>query len=401
MAGSISTNLFPVYGTQNVFDPANNPGGRMNYAGWQDADGIFWLFGGTNEAFSYYYSDLWKFDPAIYQWAWVSGSNVINNTGFAGGLCDTSAGYYPMSRFENRATWLDSCGNFWLFGGYQGGDLNDLWMYQPTADIWSHVGGSLFLNQQGSYGTLGVSSPTNVPGGRMGAVSFYGNDGNLWLFGGTKSYVGYFFNDLWKFNPDPLCPEFVACNPLQPANVISASDTDVCEKFCVDFFDLSINNPTSWQWLFPGGTPASSTAQNPTNICYTAPGIFDVTLITTNATGSDTVVLIDYITVYDTPPFPTITQSGNILTSSPATSYQWQFNSIDIAAATNQAYTATQTGYYTVVITDSNGCKNLATVYVTITGMEELLASMHLSIYPNPSNGIFTVEWVSEEPLKN
>jgi hypothetical protein len=91
-----------------------------------------------------------------------------------------------------------------------------------------------------------------------------------------------------------------------------------------------------------------------------------VTLITTTATGNDTLTLPGYITVYPTPPFPTITQNGYTLTSSPAAGYQWQFNNVDIAGATNQTYTATQTGYYTVVIADSSGCINSATVYVTI-----------------------------------
>ena len=58
--------------------------------------------------------------------------------------------------------------------------------------------------------------------------------------------------------------------------------------------------------LFPGGDPSFSTDQNPSQVCYQIPGTFDVTLITTNAGGNDTLMLTDYITVYPTPPFPTI-----------------------------------------------------------------------------------------------
>ncbi len=179
---------------------------------------------------------------------------------------------------------------------------------------------------------------------------------------------------------------------LAPQTSFAGSDTTICQKFCMDFFDQSGNNPTSWKWNFPGGTPSSSTQQNPTQICYNNPGIYDVTLITTNTYGSDTLVLTGYITVYATPAFPTITVTGDILTSSYASSYQWQFNSVDIPGATNQSYTATQTGYYTVIITDENGCVSSTTVFVEVTGVENTGESSVL-IYPNPASGSFFIEW--------
>jgi PKD repeat protein len=405
----ISTNLWtwmsggngvlapPVYGTQNFFAAGNTPGGRMNYSGWQDADGFFWLFGGENEGTYMDYSDLWKYDPVINQWAWVSGSNIGNNNGNVGAACDTSSLYYPRSRWENRANWQDECGNFWLFGGYYNGDLNDLWNYQPSNHSWAFAGGSLSLNQPGVYGTQGTSSPTNVPGGRMGAVSFYGNDGNLYLFGGTGSYVTYFFNDLWKFVPDPTCPSAISCASLPPTPVINSSDTFLCQKFCIDFFDLSTNNPISWQWIFQGGVPSTSSAQNPAQICYPVPGTYDVTLIATNAFGSDTLTLSDFITVNETPPFPVITQNGYTLTSSPALSYQWQLNATDITGATSQSYTVMQSGLYSVVITDDNGCSSSTSQYVTITGMEELWSNESIAVYPNPFPGQIHVDWVNAD----
>ena len=56
----------------------------------------------------------------------------------------------------------------------------------------------------GVYGTLGVTAPTNVPGGRMSATVWTGNDGHFWLFGGdgydSFGYDGN-LNDLWEFDP--------------------------------------------------------------------------------------------------------------------------------------------------------------------------------------------------------
>jgi len=62
------------------------------------------------------------------------------------------------------------------------------------------------------------------------------------------------------------------------------------------FSNLSSGLPTSYSWSFPGGTPSTSTATNPV-ISYAALGSYDVTLIATNAFGSDTITKTNYITV--------------------------------------------------------------------------------------------------------
>lgn len=53
----------------------------------------------------------------------------------------------------------------------------------------------------------------------------------------------------------------------------------------VRFTDLSTNFPTSWTWTFEGGTPSTSTEQNPV-VTYNQPGKFRVTLVASNAAGS-------------------------------------------------------------------------------------------------------------------
>lgn len=64
----------------------------------------------------------------------------------------------------------------------------------------------------------------------------------------------------------------------------------------VKFFDLSVNQPSSWTWTFEGGTPASSTAQNP-EISYNNAGTFRVSLVATNIQGSNTITKNGYITI--------------------------------------------------------------------------------------------------------
>ena len=64
----------------------------------------------------------------------------------------------------------------------------------------------------------------------------------------------------------------------------------------VQFSDLSLHNPNTWQWTFEGGSPATTTDQNPT-ITYDESGLYDVQLISSNEFGSDTLLLENYIEV--------------------------------------------------------------------------------------------------------
>lgn len=65
----------------------------------------------------------------------------------------------------------------------------------------------------------------------------------------------------------------------------------------VNFFDNSSFGPTSWSWTFSGGTPSSSSVQNPQNIKYNTPGIYNVSLTATNANGNNTKTKNGYIVV--------------------------------------------------------------------------------------------------------
>lgn len=64
----------------------------------------------------------------------------------------------------------------------------------------------------------------------------------------------------------------------------------------VAFTDLSTNSPTTWNWTFNGGTPGTSTSQNPT-IIYNTVGQYAVTLVAGNTNGNNSVTKTAYINV--------------------------------------------------------------------------------------------------------
>ncbi|MCW3085267.1 MAG: hypothetical protein JWP12_2633 [Bacteroidetes bacterium] len=100
------------------------------------------------------------------------------------------------------------------------------------------------------------------------------------------------------------------CTP--PVANFSGTPQVMCQAGCVNFTDLSTNSPTSWNWQFPGGSPSSSTSQNP-NVCYSANGSYTVILIVSNASGADTLVQAGFITVGQP---VTVNITGNLLITS-------------------------------------------------------------------------------------
>ena len=144
-----------------------------------------------------------------------------------------------------------------------------------------------------------------------------------------------------------------------------ATPAGICAGGNVSFIDSSLNNPTSWNWSFPGGNPSSSSSPNPV-VNYSTPGVYDVTLIVSNATGSDTLTDSSLIIVYALP-VPSITQQNDSLICNPFAAYQWYDSSALIAGANGQVYVISHSGNYSVTVTDTNGCSSSDTIAAIYT----------------------------------
>jgi len=86
-----------------------------------------------------------------------------------------------------------------------------------------------------------------------------------------------------------------------PVANFTASPLMVYPGEVVNFSDISLNEPTSWSWIFEGGNPTTSALQNPI-VIYDNPGIFQVQLSVSNSYGSDIKLSDDYITVLSDSP---------------------------------------------------------------------------------------------------
>ncbi len=183
-----------------------------------------------------------------------------------------------------------------------------------------------------------------------------------------------------------------------PIASFSADQTEECVPFSINFTDESSGNPSSWAWNFPGGTPSTSTDQNP-SVTYDAAGSYEVELVVENDFGTDTYNEVAYVNAIDVPQpsfgfaangmevtFTNTTLNGNM--------YSWDFGDGNAAFGENISHTYETEGIYTVTLTVTNDCGTASLdqiVSVIISGYETL-EGIDFDLFPNPNNGAFTLK---------
>jgi len=189
--------------------------------------------------------------------------------------------------------------------------------------------------------------------------------------------------------------------PERTSYVDFKADTNViCNGASVQFTDISTNSPTSWAWTFTGGTPATSTAQNP-SVTYSSTGVKNVMLI---VNGTDTMIKNNYILVVAAPVATvnvsgptTFCAGGSVNISASVTGTSWQWNNGD----TTRTITVTTSGTYYAIVTNAVGCSvtsNSTTVTVVIcTDVAPIDASYSLSVNPNPAHNSIDVNFIPRE----
>ncbi len=110
---------------------------------------------------------------------------------------------------------------------------------------------------------------------------------------------------------------------------------------------------TTYSWSTTDTTVTLGTART---FIVTQPGSYMVRVVTSaGCFGRGTIDVTEYPL-----PVPVITRAGDLLTSTPAVTWQWLRDNLPIAGATQQQITATLAGRYTVLVTDANGCSGLS-----------------------------------------
>lgn len=171
----------------------------------------------------------------------------------------------------------------------------------------------------------------------------------------------------------------------------------------ITFTDMSTYNPNTWLWNFGDGGVASS--QNPVHT-YTAPGVYTVTLLGTNAFGSGIAtqtVAVNFTQTQIIAPLVATTNQTLAFSSTAAQNaiVNWSFGDGGLSGLQSPVYTYTAAGNYTVTLTVITGtCVNtISTVikvsdFVDETALEELNNSYQIFVSPNPFSK-HTKVWLS------
>ena len=246
-------------------------------------------------------------------------------------------------------------------GGGGGVDVNDAANYYGTADKYTTLSTNRY--QAGLTGTAGgdvievmSSGPFNIVAGDSVKVAFA-------LIAG---------DDLIDITKSADSAQAHYALPVPTANFATAATKCVGSAFTIS--DASTNSPTSYNWSFPGGSPAIATTQS-ASVTYTAAGTYTITHTSTNASGTS-VPVTQTISVSANPNITANSVSvcpgaAAVISASGATSYQWNTG----ATSASISVTPTVATNYTVTGTNAAGCANTRTLSVSLNPLPNLIAT--------------------------
>ena len=185
------------------------------------------------------------------------------------------------------------------------------------------------------------------------------------------------------------------------AGAVNGADTICGATSGVQYTVAPIPGATAYIWTIPPGTSITSGAGTDTiTIDYpeTASGGM-ITVTGSNSCGNGPTSPNFPVSFTATPETPFIELIGDLLSSSALTGNQWFLNGDPIPGATGQTWLAQEDGeYWTQLIIQTCVFDTSNHLDVVVTGIPELPQDpWNLTIYPNPANGSFTIQW---NPIK-
>ena len=350
---------------------------------------------------------------------WTQQGNKLVGTGAVG-----SAG-------QGSAVSISSDGNTAIVGG-PGDNIvtGAVWVYTRSGGVWTQQGNKLLgtgaVGQARQGSAISISSDGNTA--IVGGYADNGSSGAAWVFGqectspivtgnnsiclGNSTTLTVRGADSYSWSPsiglNVTTGAIIIANPTSTTNYIVTGTVGACTNTSTTMVTVnslptvtafsSLTTVCSGNIVTLSGGGASTYAW--TNSVIDGVPFYPTSNLTYTVIGTDKNLCLNKatktITVNPIPTVSTIKQSSNTLTSSSASSNQWYKDGTIIPGATNPTYTITQTGNYSVMVTDVNSCSSTsasfsATYTVGGTGINSNDNQGAFSIYPNPNNGQFFV----------
>ena len=118
------------------------------------------------------------------------------------------------------------------------------------------------------------------------------------------------------------------------------------------------------------------------------PGVY--TIVFETELGCDSIVQVE-LSVWPLPQ-PTVVANNNLLeTVDTYAAYQWYLNGNPIDGANEPSWEATETGIYTVEVTNTEGCIGVSPAYSFVLSSLDELTNWGITVFPNPMNDILFI----------
>ncbi|MBK7375305.1 MAG: autotransporter-associated beta strand repeat-containing protein [Chitinophagaceae bacterium] len=244
--------------------------------------------------------------------------------------------------------------------------------------------------------TITPAGPTTFCAGGSVLLSSSSASGNQWykdnvLMSGetSQTYTATTSGSYTVVVTENGCPSLPSAATVVTVNAIPATPTITPggpTTFCAGGSVLLTSSAaTGNQWYKDNVLISGETGQT-----YSATTSGSYTVVVTENGCPSLPSAATVVTVNPIPATPTITPGGPttfcaggsvLLTSSAATGNQWYKDNVLISGETNQTYTATTSGSYTVVVTE-NGCPSLPSAATVVTVNPNLPVSVTIAAAP-------------------
>ena len=206
------------------------------------------------------------------------------------------------------------------------------------------------------------------------------------------------------------CSNSISYNvDAHPRTTPQFTATTACFETETAFTDASLNNPVLWEWDFGDASPLN-TAQNPTHL-YTAPGTYNVELVTENIFGcSDTIIQSIVVNVLPTAGFDFDTVCLNAATSftdlsTDAITWEYSFGDGNIANTNSPNHVFLNDGNHIVqqVVTNILGCTDTIIETIIVRPNPTAIFSTDIACFSYPTtftnNSIDAVasQWIFDD----